>query len=58
MKKGLLLSVIVAGALLMTGCGSKKELLACQETNRTLTEQYQTAKEQLAASTALATSLE
>ena len=57
MKKGLLL-LIVAGALLMTGCGSKKELLACQETNRTLTEQYQTAKEQLAASTALATSLE
>ena len=57
MKKGLLL-LIVAGALLMTGCSSKKELLACQETNRTLTEQYQTAKEQLAASTALATSLE
>ncbi len=58
MNKGLLLSVIAAGALLTTGCASKKELAACQENNRTLTEQFQSTKEQLAASSARVTSLE
>ncbi|MBR5687242.1 MAG: OmpA family protein [Prevotella sp.] len=58
MKKGLLLSVIAAGALLMSSCASKKDLADCQQTNRNLTDQYQTAKEQLAASNARVTSLE
>ena len=58
MKKGLLLSVIAAGAMLMSGCASKKDLVECQQTNRNLTDQYQTAKEQLAASNARVTSLE
>ena len=58
MKKGLLLSVIAAGAMLMSSCASKKDLADCQQTNRNLTDQYQTAKEQLAASNARVTSLE
>ncbi len=58
MKKGLLLSVIAGGALLISSCASKKELVECQENNRTLTEQFQTTKEQLAASSARVTSLE
>ncbi len=58
MKKGLLLSVIAGGALLISSCASKKELVECQENNRSLTEQFQTTKEQLAASSARVTSLE
>ena len=58
MKKGLLLSVIAAGAMLMSSCASKKELADCQQTNRNLTDQFQNAKEQLAASNARVTSLE
>ncbi len=58
MKKGLLLSVIAAGAMLISSCASKKDLADCQQTNRNLTDQYQTAKEQLAASNARVTSLE
>lgn len=58
MKKGLLLSVIAAGAMLISSCASKKDLVECQQTNRNLTDQYQTAKEQLAASNARVTSLE
>ena len=45
-------------ALLMTGCASKKDLLNCQSENRTLTNNYQDAKEQLAASNARVQSLE
>lgn len=58
MKKGLLLSVIAAGAMLISSCASKKDLADCQQTNRNLTDQYQNAKEQLAASNARVTSLE
>ena len=50
--------MIAAGAMLMSGCASKKDLVECQQTNRNLTDQYQTAKEQLAASNARVTSLE
>lgn len=44
--------------LIMTSCGSKKELLECQTTNKTLNESLQAAKEDLAAKNARITSLE
>ena len=50
--------MIAGGALLISSCASKKELVECQENNRSLTEQFQTTKEQLAASSARVTSLE
>ena len=54
----LLLMTLMAGALLATSCASKKELQNCQNENKELTGNYQTAKEQLAASQARVTSLE
>lgn len=56
-NKVLVLSMM-AGALLFTGCASKKDLANCQSENRQLTADYQDAKEQLAASQARVTSLE
>lgn len=58
MKKNILVLTLLAGALLVTGCASKKELLNCQNENRELTANYQDAKEQLAASQARAASLQ
>ena len=49
---------LVAGCLLTTGCASKKDLVNCQNENKQLTGDYQTAKEQLAASNARVASLE
>lgn len=49
---------LVAGALLATGCASKKDLQNCQTENRQLSANYQDAKEQLAASQARVASLE
>lgn len=49
---------LCAAALLVTGCASKKDLQNCQNENRELTNNYQDAKEQLAASKARVTSLE
>ena len=54
----LLIMTLMAGALLVTSCASKKDLQNCQNENRELTGNYQTAKEQLAASQARVTSLE
>ena len=56
MKKSLFL--IAVSALILSSCGSKKELVACQETNKSLTESLQAAKEDLAAKNARITSLE
>ena len=56
MKKSMIL--IAASALILSSCGSKKELVACQETNKSLTESLQSAKEDLAAKNARITSLE
>ncbi len=42
----------------LSGCTSSKELLACQEENRTITNNYQETKEQLAAATTRVASLE
>lgn len=54
----LLIMTLMAGALLVTSCASKKDLQNCQNENRELIGNYQTAKEQLAASQARVTSLE
>ena len=56
MKKSLIL--IAVSALILSSCGSKKELVACQETNKSLTESLQAAKEDLAAKNARIASLE
>jgi chemotaxis protein MotB len=56
MKKSVIL--IAVSALILSSCGSKKELVACQETNKSLTESLQSAKEDLAAKNARITSLE
>ena len=56
MKKSIIL--IAVSALVLSSCGSKKELVACQETNKSLTESLQAAKEDLAAKNARIASLE
>jgi chemotaxis protein MotB len=50
--------IVFAAGLLMTSCGSKKELINCQTENKTLTESLQAAKEDLAAKNARLSSLE
>ena len=57
MKTKVLLIVVTAG-LMMTSCGSKKELINCQTENKSLTESLQAAKEDLAAKNARLSSLE
>ena len=56
MKKSLIL--IAVSALILSSCGSKKELVECQTTNKTLNESLQAAKEDLAAKNARIASLE
>ncbi len=58
MKKNILLLAMVAGALVVSSCASKKDLQNCQNENRELTANYQNAKEDLAASKARVASLE
>lgn len=58
MKKNLLTFTLLAGALMVSSCASKKALENCQTENRELTDNYCNAKEQLAASQARVTSLE
>lgn len=58
MNKKMMMLTLVAGALLATGCASKKDLQNCQTENRQLSANYQDAKEQLAASQARVASLE
>ena len=48
----------LAVGLLLTSCGSKKELVNCQTENKNLTESLQNAKEDLAAKNARIASLE
>ncbi len=64
MKKTLFFTML-AGALLVTSCASKKDLQNCQaenrdlmSSNRELTNSYQDAKERLAAATARVSTLE
>lgn len=58
MKKTILVLTLCAGAPLMTGCASKKDLQNCQSENQRLTSEYQNAKETIAANNARIRSLE
>lgn len=58
MKKRTLFSALAIGCLVLSGCASKKELENCQNENRQLTSEYQTAKETIAANNARIKSLE
>ncbi len=56
MKKSVFLIAVTAA--LLSSCASKKELAECQTQNKSLTEQLQSAKEDLAGKNARVTSLE
>lgn len=58
MKKRPLFSALVIGCLVLSGCASKKDLENCQNENRQLTSEYQSAKETIAANNARIKSLE
>ncbi len=59
MKQTKLMAIaMIATTLLVASCASKKDLQNCQNENKELTSNYQTAKEQLAASQARVSSLE
>lgn len=58
MKKNYLVISLVLGAMLLSSCASKKDLVNLQNENKSLNSNYQDAKEQLAASRSRATSLE
>ena len=65
MKKNILTFTLLAGALLLSSCASKKDLENCrldnqslQNENKELNTSYQVTKEQLAAANARATTLE
>ncbi len=58
MKKKALILPLLAASILLTGCASKKDLENCQAESRELSKNYQTAKEQLAASQSRVVALE
>ena len=58
MKKSVLILTLTAGILMISSCASKKDLQNCQNEISELTTNYQTAKEQLAASQAKVSALE
>ncbi|MCI6073923.1 MAG: OmpA family protein [Prevotella sp.] len=53
-----MVAALMGSLLLATSCASKKDLENCRQENKQLSTDYQTAKEQLAASQARVTSLE
>jgi chemotaxis protein MotB len=57
-KSALTMTLAVAFLMVISSCASKKDLVNCQNENRELTNNYLTAKEQLAGSQARITSLE
>ncbi len=58
MKMRTLFSALAIGCLVLSGCASKKDLENCQNENRQLTSEYQSAKETIAANNARIKSLE
>lgn len=58
MKTNIIIVALAATCLAATSCASKKELQNCQTENKELTANYQSAKEQLAASNSRVASLE
>ena len=57
MKKVLSYAAVMAGAISISSCVSKKDLVNCQKENVELNAQYQNTREQLAAANARITSL-
>lgn len=57
MKKSILFAAAMVGCLVFSSCVSKKDLEACQTENKSLTQAYQSSREQLAAANARITSL-
>ena len=57
-NKYLFVAALAVSCLFMTGCASKKDLQNCQNENRQLTTDYQSAKETIAANNARIKSLE
>lgn len=57
-KRNVLTIAMFAGLLAFSSCASKKDLVNCQNENRELTGNYQTAKEDLSASKARVAALE
>lgn len=57
-NKHLFVAALAVSCLFMTGCASKKDLQYCQNENRQLTTDYQSAKETIAANNARIKSLE
>ena len=57
MKKNVLVILALAG-MMLSSCGSKKELLSCRDENGLLTKQLQSAKEDLAGKNARISALE
>ncbi len=49
-KQNFMLAALLLGGLLLSSCASKKALESCQNENKELSQNYQTAKEDLAAS--------
>lgn len=58
MKKHLFATSVIVGSLLVASCASKKDLDDCRAQNKSLTENFQNTKEELAASKARVASLE
>lgn len=58
MKKNILQFALLASLIVVSSCASKKDLDNCQRENKELSENYNTTREQLAASQARVTSLE
>lgn len=58
MRKSTMFIAAITACLLMASCASKKDLVNCQTENRQLQSNYQSAKEQLAASQERVSSLE
>ena len=58
MKKNILQLAFLASLIFVSSCASKKDLDNCQRENKELSENYNTTREQLAASQARVTSLE
>ena len=58
MKKNILQLALLASLIVVSSCASKNDLDNCQRENKELSENYNTTREQLAASQARVTSLE
>ncbi len=58
MKKNLFVIALLAGTMVFAGCASKKDLQACQTENAKLTNDYQDAKQTIAANNERIKSLE